>query len=141
LASKTKGRPRAAEVETTAEDIRFLGRFQGTPGLGYTDWSRGGVFAFYSPLEILLRRGGFVKPGGKKSFSPPRSLRKPQKDAKKFPDFWTSYLGMARVYSAQGDFDNAVKEIKLSMTGAPDANKTALEGLAKRLQAKEDINR
>src|SRR5579862_1714270 len=31
--SKTKGRPRAAEVETTAEDIRFLGRFQGTPGL------------------------------------------------------------------------------------------------------------
>jgi hypothetical protein len=31
-------------VETTAEDIRFLGRFQGTPG-----WSRGGIFAFYSP--------------------------------------------------------------------------------------------
>src|SRR6201997_4415082 len=31
--SKTKGRPRAAEVETTAEDIRFLGKFQGTPGL------------------------------------------------------------------------------------------------------------
>jgi hypothetical protein len=43
--SKTKGRPRAAEVETTAEDIRFLGRFQGTPGL-----SRGGSFAFYSPF-------------------------------------------------------------------------------------------
>ncbi|HEX8812702.1 MAG TPA: DUF2911 domain-containing protein [Terracidiphilus sp.] len=62
-------------------------------------------------------------------------------NAKKFPDFWTSHLGMARVYSAQGDFDNAVKEIKLSMVGAPDANKTALEGYAKRLQAKEDINR
>jgi len=62
-------------------------------------------------------------------------------NAKKFPDFWTSHLGMARVYSAQGDFDNAVKEIKLSMVGAPDANKTALEGYAKRLQAKDDINR
>src|SRR6202140_4370397 len=54
--SKTKGRPRAAEVETTAEDIRFLGRFQGTPG-----WSRGGSFAFYSPMKILLRGGRFVK--------------------------------------------------------------------------------
>jgi hypothetical protein len=50
-------------VETTAEDIRFLGRFQGTPGLEF-DWSRGGVFAFYSPMEILLRREGFVKRDG-----------------------------------------------------------------------------
>ena len=62
-------------------------------------------------------------------------------NAKKFPDYWTSHLGMARVYSAQGDFDNALKEVKLSMNGAPESNKTALENYAKRLQAKEDINR
>jgi hypothetical protein len=62
-------------------------------------------------------------------------------NAKKFPDYWTSHLGLARVYSAQGDFDNAVKELKLSLTGAPDANKNALEGYEKRLQAKDDINR
>jgi tetratricopeptide (TPR) repeat protein len=62
-------------------------------------------------------------------------------NAKKFPDYWTSHLGLARVYSAQGDFDNAVKELKLSMPGAPDANKNALEGYVKRLQSKEDINR
>jgi len=62
-------------------------------------------------------------------------------NAKKFPDYWTSHLGLARVYSAQGDFDNAVKEVKLSLVGAPDANKSALEGLVKRLQNKEDINR
>ncbi len=62
-------------------------------------------------------------------------------NAKKFPDYWTSHLGLARVYSAQGDFDNAVKEVKLSLTGAPDANKNALETYAKRLQAKEDINK
>jgi hypothetical protein len=61
--------------------------------------------------------------------------------AKKFPDNWTSHLGLARVYSAQGDFDNAVKELKLSMVGAPDANQTALQDYVKRLQAKEDINR
>ena len=61
--------------------------------------------------------------------------------AKKFPDFWTSHMGMARVYSAQGDFENAVKEVKLSLTGAPDSNKANLETYVKRLQAKEDINR
>ena len=61
--------------------------------------------------------------------------------AKKFPDYWTTHLGLARVYSAQGDFDNAVKEVKMSLTGAPEANKNALESYVKRLQAKEDINR
>jgi Protein of unknown function (DUF2911)/Tetratricopeptide repeat len=61
--------------------------------------------------------------------------------AKKFPDFWTSHLGMARVYSAQGDFDNAVKEVKTALTDAPDSNKANLENYVKRLQSKEDINR
>jgi hypothetical protein len=60
--------------------------------------------------------------------------------AKKFPDYWTTHMGMARVYSAQGDFDNAVKEVKLSLAGAPDSNKSALEGYVKKLQAKQDIN-
>ena len=60
--------------------------------------------------------------------------------AKKFPDDWTSHVGMARVYSAQGDFNNAMKEIKLAMPTAPDANKVAMQGYLKRLQAKEDIN-
>jgi hypothetical protein len=62
-------------------------------------------------------------------------------NAKKFPDFWTSHVGMARVYSAQGDFDNAVKEIKTALTDAPDSNKANLENYVKRLQNKEDINR
>ena len=64
-----------------------------------------------------------------------------QSTAKKFPDYWATHLGLARVYSAKGDFDNAVKEVKLSMNGAPDANKNALETYAKRLEAKDDINK
>ncbi len=60
--------------------------------------------------------------------------------AKKFPDYWTTHLGLARVYSSQGDFDSAVKEVKLSLAGAPDSNKTALEGYVKKLQARQDIN-
>jgi len=64
-----------------------------------------------------------------------------QSTAKKFPDFWTTHLGLARVYSAKGDFANAVKELKLSLNGAPDANKNTLEAYAKRLESKDDINK
>jgi tetratricopeptide (TPR) repeat protein len=62
-------------------------------------------------------------------------------NARKFPDSWTSHLGLARVYSGQGDFDNAVKEMKMALTGAPDTSKSAYEIFVKRLQAKDDINR
>lgn len=62
-------------------------------------------------------------------------------NAKKFPEYWTTHLGLARVYSAAGDFDNAVKEMKLALSGSPDANKSAIENYVKRLQAKDDINR
>jgi hypothetical protein len=61
--------------------------------------------------------------------------------AKKFPDYWTSHMGLARVYSSQGDFDRAVKEVQLALTSAPDSNKSNLEGYVKRLQSKDDINR
>jgi hypothetical protein len=60
---------------------------------------------------------------------------------KKFPDYWTSHVGMARVYSGQGDFDSAVKEMQTALTTAPDSNKANLENYVKRLQSKDDINR
>jgi len=62
-------------------------------------------------------------------------------NAKKFPNDWTSHLGLARVYSSQGDFDKAIKEVQTALAGAPDANRPSLEGYVKRLQSKDDINR
>ncbi len=62
-------------------------------------------------------------------------------NAKKFPDYWTSHLGLARVYSGQGDFDKAVKEVQTALTTAPESNKANLEKYVKRLQSKDDINR
>jgi tetratricopeptide (TPR) repeat protein len=63
-------------------------------------------------------------------------------NAKKYPDFWTSHVGLARVYSSQGNFDQAVKEMQAALTGVPDdANRSNLENYIKRLQSKEDINR
>ncbi len=62
--------------------------------------------------------------------------------AKKYPDEWTSHVGLARVYSGEGDFDKAVKEMQAALPGAPDdANKSNLQNYIKRLQSKDDINR
>jgi hypothetical protein len=62
--------------------------------------------------------------------------------AKKFPDYWTSHVGLARVYSGQGDFDDAIKEMQAALPGVPDdANKSRIENYVKRLQSKDDINR
>jgi hypothetical protein len=63
-------------------------------------------------------------------------------NAKKFPDDWTTHVGLARVYSGQGDFDKAVKEMQTALTGVPDdANRSNLQNYVKRLQSKDDINR
>jgi len=61
--------------------------------------------------------------------------------AKKFPNEWAAHLGMAHVYSSQGDFDNAAKEMKIALQGAPDNSKTFLQTSLKRLESKDDINR
>ena len=60
-------------------------------------------------------------------------------------NFWpvlsaSRFLAFPQCHSS-ARFDNAVKELKLSLPGAPEANKNALDGYLKRLQAKEDINR
>ncbi len=61
--------------------------------------------------------------------------------AKKDPNDWTVHDGTARIYSAQGDFNNAVKEMKIALAGAPDNQKIFFEPLIKKLEAKQDINK
>jgi tetratricopeptide (TPR) repeat protein len=62
-------------------------------------------------------------------------------NAKKFPNDWITHFGMARVYSAQGDYDNALKEAKIALAGAPaDGTKDFVEGQIRKLEAKQDIN-
>jgi tetratricopeptide (TPR) repeat protein len=61
-------------------------------------------------------------------------------NAKNHPEQWFVHVGLARMYSAQGKFDEAAKEISLALPGAPDNQKSSLEGFATQLQAKQDIN-
>jgi tetratricopeptide (TPR) repeat protein len=61
--------------------------------------------------------------------------------AKKDPTDWTVHDGNARIYSAQGDFENALREMKISLAGAPDNQKVFIAVLIKKLEAKQDINK
>jgi tetratricopeptide (TPR) repeat protein len=61
-------------------------------------------------------------------------------NARKHPEEWFVHSGMARIYSSEGKFDDAVKEMNLALAGAPDGQKSYVEGLVKRLQAKQNIN-
>jgi tetratricopeptide (TPR) repeat protein len=61
-------------------------------------------------------------------------------NAKKHPDLWFVHTGLARIYSSEGKFDDAAKEMKLSMSVAPDNQKVYLDGLEKKLESKQDIN-
>ncbi len=60
---------------------------------------------------------------------------------KKNPNHWVVHNEAARLACAQGNFDGAVKEMKLAMAGAPVQYKSLLEPLVKRLEAKQDINK
>jgi tetratricopeptide (TPR) repeat protein len=63
-----------------------------------------------------------------------------RENAKQHPDQWFVHTGLARVYSAQGKFDDAAQEMKLALAAAPDSQKSYLNGLVKRLQAEQDVN-
>src|ERR1039458_7986937 len=61
-------------------------------------------------------------------------------NAKKHPEMWFVHSGMARMYCSQHKFEDAAKEMKLALAGAPDNQKTYVDGLVKKLEAQQDIN-
>ena len=64
-----------------------------------------------------------------------------RENAKKNPDAWIVHMGLGRMYSAQGDYANAAKEMRIALAGAPEPNQAFLRIFVKRLDAKDDINK
>ena len=64
-----------------------------------------------------------------------------RENAKKHPDLWFVHSGLARIDSSEGKFDDAAKEMQIAADGAPAGQKSAFQGLVKRLQDKQDINK
>ena len=62
-------------------------------------------------------------------------------NAQKHPTEWVTHVGLARMYSSQGDFNKASTEMKTALGAAPEPQKAPLQALQKRLDAKDDINK
>ena len=63
-----------------------------------------------------------------------------KKNVEKHPDTWFVELGLARGYSALGEFDKAVASMKASLAKAPDGQKQYVQGLVDQLGKNVDIN-
>ena len=62
-------------------------------------------------------------------------------NAKVNPDTWPVHYGMARGYSAKGDFSNALKHLKKALANAPnEASKGRVQANIAKLEKGEDIN-
>jgi tetratricopeptide (TPR) repeat protein len=64
-----------------------------------------------------------------------------RENIKKDPNSWVGHNDAARVAVARGDFDTAVKEMKLAVTAAPESLKAQHADLVRRLENREDINK
>ncbi len=64
-----------------------------------------------------------------------------RENAEKHPDLWYVHTGLARMYSAQGKFEEGAKEMKLAIAAAPAIQKSYLEQLESLLKAGQDINK
>ena len=73
---------------------------------------------------------------------PKEALAVFQTAAKRMPNKWPLDLGIARSYSALGDYKTALKYAKLSLTVAPDpANKENVQKMIAKLEKGEDMNK
>jgi hypothetical protein len=59
----------------------------------------------------------------------------------KYPNQFTTNVGMGRAYSAQGDYKKALTYMKAALPQAPDGlNKTSVETMIKKLEEGKDVN-
>lgn len=64
-----------------------------------------------------------------------------QKNAARFGEVWPTHVGLARGYSATGDFARALEHAQKALAQAPDAlNKKSLEDAVARLKQGKDMN-
>lgn len=64
-----------------------------------------------------------------------------RENQKRYPDHFVVTYEEARMACAKGDYDAAVSKMKIALAGADKQFQPFLQGLLKRLEAKEDINK
>jgi hypothetical protein len=59
----------------------------------------------------------------------------------KFPNVFTTNVGLGRAYSASGDFKKALQYMRAALLSAPDeGNKSNVSAMIKKLEEGKDIN-
>jgi hypothetical protein len=88
------------------------------------------------PIEIHQYGRRLIAQG-----NPKEALAVFQKNAARFKDAWPVHVGLARGYSAVGDYKTALKHAEIALTQAPDPlNKKSLEDAVVRLKQGQDMN-
>jgi tetratricopeptide (TPR) repeat protein len=94
------------------------------------------AFARANAQQLYIYARGLQRSGNAK-----RAFELYPQVPKKDPNHWLSHVALARIDSNKGDFAAATKEMTQALSAAPDPNKPQLQGLLKRLEAKDDINK
>ncbi len=92
------------------------------------------------PLATMIELHGYAR-GLIAQKKPADALVAFKLNAQKNPNVFTTNMGLARGYSANGDYKNALKYIKLAQPQSPNKqNSDAIERFIKMLEEKKDIN-
>ena len=94
------------------------------------------AFARANAQQLYIYARGLQRSGNAK-----RAFELYPQVPRKDPNHWLSHVALARIDSNKGDFAAATKEMTQALSAAPDPNKPQLQGLLKRLEAKDDINK
>jgi hypothetical protein len=121
---------RFENLETKSRILEALARKDDAAKTLTAAFEKASAIQLYSYARGLQRQGN-----AKRAFELYPQV--PKKDA----NHWISHLALARIDSNAGDFTAAAKEMTQAINGAPDATKTFLQPLLKRLEAKDDINK
>ena len=87
-------------------------------------------------IQLYVYARGLQRQG-----NPKRAFELYPQVPKRDPNHWISHVALARIDSNKGDFSAATKEMAQALSAAPEPNKPQLQGLLKRLEAKDDINK
>lgn len=64
-----------------------------------------------------------------------------QMNYRKYPNQFTTNVGLGRAYASKGDYKKALTYMKAALAQAPDdGNKTSVESMIKKLEDKQDVN-
>jgi tetratricopeptide (TPR) repeat protein len=111
-----------AKMSRTEESAAVMAKALDLPGTT--------VFEIHQCGRQLLAQG-----------KPQEALAVFEKNAKRFGDAWPVHVGLARGYSATGDYKTALKHAELALPQAPDdINRKSLTDAVARLKQGQDMN-